>query len=125
MTDKHGSGRKGSTFLKICEDLLEGRLPDDTWKEHFRLSRQTFLKICDLVRPELSRQDTRLRSAIPLEKRVAVALYRLATGDSFGTSALTFGLPKSTANIIKRDFCKVIRRKAAQFIKFPVNFGRN
>ena len=74
----------------IFEDLLEGRLPEDAWRENFRMSRETFLKICDHVRPELSRQDTRMRSAIILEKRVAVALHRLATGDSFRTAGLTF-----------------------------------
>ena len=42
---------------------------DQMWKEHFRVSKRTFDFICDLVRPELSRQNTRLRLAIPLEKR--------------------------------------------------------
>ena len=54
---------------------------DQMWKEHFRVSKRTFDFICDLVRPELSRQNTRLRLAIPLEKRVAVAIWRLATGN--------------------------------------------
>jgi len=100
-------------------DLLVGSLPEHMWREHFRVNRTTFQRICQIVGPDLSKRDTMLRQAIPLEKRVAVALHRLSTGNSYISTGLNLGLPKSTANMIKNEFCDILRRKAPKFVKFP------
>ena len=101
-------------------DILNNVDADEKlWKQNFRVSRDTFDFICGVVGPELSRRDTRLRRAIPLQKRVAVSLWRLATGNSYRTCGLNFGLPKSTASQIKREFCSILTRKVDEFIKFP------
>ena len=93
----------------IFEDLLARRLPDNFWRENFRVTQETFFKICEVVLPELAKQDTAMRRAIPVEKRVAIALNRLASGDSFRTSGMNFGHPKSTANVIKNEFCELLK----------------
>ena len=103
----------------MFEELLAGKLPEETWYQNFHVSRKTFFKICDVVRSELSRQDTNMRPSVSLEKRVAVALNRLATGSCYTACGVNFGLPKSTANVVKNEFCDILRRKAASFIKFP------
>ena len=103
----------------MFEELLAGNLPEETWHQNFHVSKKTFFKICDIVRHELSRQDTNMRPSVSLEKRVAVALNRLATGSCYTACGVSFGLPKSTANVVKNEFCDILRRKAANFIKFP------
>ena len=103
----------------MFEELIAGNLPDETWHQNFHVSRKTFFKICDVVRSELSRQDTNMRPSVSLEKRVAVALNRLATGSCYTACGLGYGLPKSTANVVKNEFCDILRRKAANYIKFP------
>lgn len=103
----------------MFEELLAGNLPEETWHQNFHVSKKTFFKICDIVRSELSRQDTNMRPSVSLEKRVAVALNRLATGSCYTACGIGFGLPKSTANVVKNEFCDILRRKAANFIKFP------
>ena len=55
------------------------------WKNDFRMSKETFEYICQLVGQEISREDTRLRKAIPVHKRVAIALWRFGTRNSFRT----------------------------------------
>ena len=55
------------------EQLLVNRYQDHLWREHFRVSRDTFEYTCGLVGPQLMRQNTILREAITVEKRVAVA----------------------------------------------------
>ena len=60
------------------ESLLEGNFVEDWWKENFRISRRTFDYIVRVVGPDLANKDTRLRKCIPVNKRVAVALWRLA-----------------------------------------------
>ena len=40
---------------------------DNIWREHFRISRQTFQFVGNLVGPHLLRQDTNMRRAIPVQ----------------------------------------------------------
>ena len=67
------------------EQLVVSHYQDHLWREHFRVSRDTLEYICGLVGPQLIRQNTNLRQAITVEKRVAVPLWRLATGNSYRT----------------------------------------
>jgi len=43
----------------------------------------------------------------------------LATGDTYRSTGLQFGIERCTAMLVKSDFCKVIAKRAPQFIKFP------
>ncbi|XP_031557719.1 protein ANTAGONIST OF LIKE HETEROCHROMATIN PROTEIN 1-like [Actinia tenebrosa] len=101
------------------EELLNNRNLDHLWREHFRVNRNTFDFICGIVGPYMSKQDTILRQAIPVEKRVAIALWRLATGNSYRTVALSFGIGRCTAMNIKDEFCSALMRRVNEFIKFP------
>ena len=83
------------------------------------MSRDTFEHICGLIGPELVRQNTILRQAISEEKQVAVALWRLATGNSYRTVGLTFGIGRCTAVNVKDEICTALLRRANDFIKFP------
>ena len=65
------------------------------------------------------KRDTQLRRAVPIEKHVEIALWRLSTGNSFRTTAKAFVFGKSTAIQITCDFCSEIQRLASTFIKFP------
>ncbi|XP_075795307.1 uncharacterized protein LOC142830950 isoform X2 [Pelodiscus sinensis] len=48
------------------------------------------------VAPALRRQDTHLRPAIPVEKRVAITLWKLATPDSYRSMGNQFRVGRST-----------------------------
>ena len=64
------------------EQLVVNHYQDHLWREHFRESRDTFEYISSLVGPQLAlHQNTIFRQAITVEKRVASALWRLATGN--------------------------------------------
>ena len=47
----------------------------DDWRENLRMSKENFMKLCDKVKPFLQKQSTIMRSAIDVEKQVAVTLY--------------------------------------------------
>ena len=79
------------------ENMVLNQYADNIWQEHFQISRQTFQFVCNLVGPHLVRQDTNMRRAILVEKRVAVALWRLTTGNSYRTTGLVFGVGRCTA----------------------------
>lgn len=93
--------------------------PESTFRENFRLDRSTFryvVSVCECMR----RNNTNMRQAIPLEKRVAIALYRLATSAEDRTVANLFGVSRSSVNIIFREFCEVlVQRIEPRFVKFP------
>ena len=92
VTLKRGKNKRTIWALRREErwfnELWENRHNENyrnRWRADFRMSGQTFEKLVNLLRPFLQRQDTFFRSAIPVEKRVAVALWRLANGNSYRT----------------------------------------
>ncbi|XP_065435194.1 uncharacterized protein LOC135978000 [Chrysemys picta bellii] len=56
---------------------------DSQWLQNFRMRKGTFMELCDLLSPALKRQNTKMRAAFTVEKRVAIALWKLATPDSY------------------------------------------
>ena len=93
---------------------------DTLWKIHLRVTRPTFNALCDLLRGDLQKQHTRMRSPVSVEERVAVVLWKMATGDSFKSCGLQFGIGMSTAKTICAEFELCLLRLKDQFIKFPL-----
>ena len=89
------------------------------WKPNFRMERETFVELCQILRGDLTRQATRLRKPVSVEKRVAVGVWRLSTGNSYRSCGLQFGLGKSTAKVICQEFEEALCRKKDLFIRFP------
>ena len=91
----------------------------EQFRADFRMTSDTFMDIVTLVRNRLEKQDTQFREAVPIEKKVAIALWGLATGNSYGSVSKTFAVGKSTAVSITKRFCAEISRLSKYFIKFP------
>ena len=93
---------------------------DKEYISEFRMSYHTFAELCDLLRPHIERKNTRFREAIPVEKRVVVALHRLAHGTSFNILSRHLGCGKSTAIKICEEVNKVlVKHLQPQYIRFP------
>ena len=58
-------------------------IPPHYFKTQFRMDRDTFDVLLNLLHPALLRQNTSLRDCIPPEKVLALGLYRLAHGNSY------------------------------------------
>ena len=111
-----------STWQSWFDDMWQNRNNPNYqshWRADFRMSGYSFENLVNLVRPRLEERDTNLRRAIPIEKRVAIALWRLSTGNSFRTVSKTLAVGKSTAVTITREFCAEMKRQSASLIKFP------
>jgi len=106
-----------SWFELMLEDESQSRY----WKEHFRICKDTLLRLVNLVSPEILRKNTRLRKAIPPAKRVDIALWRLAGGGRFGEVSSHFDVGKSSCVTITKEFCRAPNRFSRRFIKLPVN----
>lgn len=95
------------------------QLPDSQFRENFRINRCTFNYIVSVCE-SMKRQDTVMRKAISLDKRVAIALYRLATSAEDRTVANLFGVSRSSVNLIFREFCDVVVRcLEARLVRLP------
>ncbi|KAL8185093.1 UNVERIFIED_CONTAM: hypothetical protein K2H54_030142 [Gekko kuhli] len=69
---------------------------EEKWLENFRMSRSTFDWLVDALRDVLQRQRTEMRAPVSVERRVAVALWWMASTMSYRTVAHQFGLARST-----------------------------
>ena len=61
-------------------------------KPYFRMSRKTCDELCNVLRADLIKQDTRMCRPVSVEKRVAVGLWRLANGDTYRSCGLQFAI---------------------------------
>ncbi|KVH93992.1 protein ANTAGONIST OF LIKE HETEROCHROMATIN PROTEIN 1-like [Cynara cardunculus var. scolymus] len=94
--------------------------PDEEFKKAFRMSKSTFNMICDELDAAVTKKDTMLRMAIPVRQRVAVCLYRLATGDPLRTVSSRFGLGISTCHKLVLEVCAAIRNVLMpKFLQWP------
>ncbi|KAJ1423419.1 Harbinger transposase-derived nuclease domain [Sesbania bispinosa] len=83
--------------------------PEEEFKKAFRMGRCTFEAICEELNSVIAKEDTSLRNAIPVRQRVAVCLWRLATGDPLRVVSKRFGLGISTCHKLVLEVCTAIR----------------
>ncbi|KAI3711543.1 hypothetical protein L1987_70082 [Smallanthus sonchifolius] len=123
----HGGGGPRRLWVKerskaLWEHYNSDECPDEEFKKVFRMSKATFNMICDELDSAVTKKDTMLRLAIPVRQRVAVCLYRLATGDPLRTVSSLFGLGISTCHKLVLEVCAAIRTVLMpKFIQWPDN----
>ncbi|CAN7981050.1 unnamed protein product, partial [Ixodes pacificus] len=99
------------------ESWFETTLPhlgDKNFKACFRVLPCTFRYLVDVCRPAMTREETNMRKAISVEKRVAIGLYKLCSTAEDRTIAHLFGVGRSTVNGIYREFCATVVAKLEQ-----------
>ena len=87
------------------ERVVLREFSDQEWQENFRMSRQSFVKLCKLMK-NISPEEVTVRRAIPLALRVAMVLYELGTSAEYRLIANQFGVHKSTVKKFVYMFCK-------------------
>ena len=91
----------------------------DDWRKNFHMCKETLNHICDELAPEISRQNTRFRIAIPTRPRVAVALWRFATNVEYRTISHLFHIGISTACGVVQDVSRAIVQTLLPIIQLP------
>ena len=90
------------------------------FKGRMRMDVSTFEYLCTTLAPDLHRQDTRLRLAIPVQVKVAVAISRLATGNSMSCIADLYKIGLSSSQLAVSQFCASIKKNLLRkFINWP------
>lgn len=84
------------------------------------MSRTTFDKLCDHLRPYLTKRVTRLRHPISVEQQVAVTIRRLATNVVYRTLSTLFCLGQSAVCKVVNETCRTITTHLLhKFVKIP------
>ena len=91
----------------------------DFWRA-FRMGRETFDVICEALGSAVAKEDTMLRAAIPVRQRVAVCIWRLATGEPLRLVSKRFGLGISTCHKLVLEVCAAIKSVLMpRFLQWP------
>ncbi|CAM6095262.1 unnamed protein product [Calypogeia fissa] len=95
--------------------------PDSEFHRAFRMSRPTFERICEELQSIVAKEDTMLRAAIPVKQRVAVCIWRLATGEPLRLVSKRFGLGISTCHKLILEVCAAINDVLLpKYVQWPV-----
>ena len=103
--------RRVWSFFKPNNSYWERAHPhwnDRMWIEHLRMRKETFNFICNELRNGIRKKNTRFRRPISVEARVAMALWRLATGIDYRPIGQLFGVGRCTCCKITHEVCQVI-----------------
>lgn len=71
------------------------------------MTRASFDVLCGLLE-KLNKVDTKWQKAIPLQKRVAIALFTLSSSGEYRVVSELFGVGKSTVCTILIEFCEEV-----------------
>ncbi|EOY29961.1 hypothetical protein QUC31_020509 [Theobroma cacao] len=109
-----GSGQQRRLWVKDrskawWDDCNRPDYPEEEFKKAFRMSKSTFELICEELNSAIAKEDTTLRNAIPVKQRVAVCIWRLATGEPLRLVSKRFGLGISTCHKLVLEVCSAIR----------------
>ncbi|CAL0327140.1 unnamed protein product [Lupinus luteus] len=91
------------------DECNKAEFPEEEFKKAFRMGKVTFDAICEELNSVIAKEDTTLRNAIPVKQRVAVCLWRLATGDPLRIVSKRFGLGISTCHKLVLEVCTAIK----------------
>ncbi|EEF37577.1 conserved hypothetical protein [Ricinus communis] len=108
-------------------DIVDASIPcdeEEAFKYFFRVSKKTFEYICSLVREDLiSRPPSGLINIegrlLSVEKQVAIALRRLASGESQVSVGAAFGVGQSTVSQVTWRFIEALEERARHHLKWP------
>ena len=98
---------KKGLYANLVPDLRDDNAVD-RHHHYFRMSRECYGHLLQLVTPQLTKQDTTMREAIKPDLKLAVTIHHLAEGASHGSIATHYRLGKSTVSEIIYDTCQAI-----------------
>ncbi|XP_028416694.1 putative nuclease HARBI1 [Dendronephthya gigantea] len=107
-------GRTSAWWENFVNEVM---LPEE-WRENFRMSRRSLLKLSEELRPYIEGMTTRMRQPVDV---VACTLYYLSDEGRLRKTANAFGLSKQTVSKIIKEVCTAITKYLGPvYIKLPL-----
>lgn len=92
--------------VPLLRELAEND-PSD-FRNYLRMDETTFIKLFNLLKVHLTKQDTRMRTSISAEERLFTTLRFLATGRSYADLKFSVGIAAQTLGYLIPETCRVI-----------------
>ncbi|XP_028325402.1 non-structural maintenance of chromosomes element 4 homolog A isoform X1 [Gouania willdenowi] len=86
-------------------DCVVPGLSAQEFVQSFHMSRESFKYICDRTEDLLAKDD---RLCVPVQKLIAIAIRKLATGSNYMATSQQFGVGLSTVFNCVQEFCKAV-----------------
>ena len=102
----HEERKTKGEFNVLVRELMLG--DHEYFFRLFRMSPSTFELLLSWVAPLIKKESTRMRQAIPPDKRLCVTLRYLFTGDAHTTIAASYRISPTTVGRIIEETCSVL-----------------
>ena len=100
--------------------IVQETFNETDWTENVRIRKETFIYICDQLKPVIERQDTQLRKAVSVQQRVAITIWCLAMPCEYRTIAHLFGVGRLSVCTIVQETCSaIVNVLMNKYIIFP------
>lgn len=103
----------------MLQDLK--REPSGKFENFCRMSTVDFEFLLNKIGPLITKRDTNMRKAIPIQERFCVALRFFATGDSFKSLSYLFKISPQTVSTCVFDVCNALCHVLQDQIKVSIN----
>ena len=90
------------------DNFINGTMIEEEWRENFRMSKTSLLKLAEELRPYIEGKETIMRSPVDVVKQVALTLYYLSDEGRLRKTANAFGVSRQVTSKIIRKVCKTI-----------------
>ena len=87
------------------------------------MSQATFVYVCDEIRLIFEKEDTVMRKSVPVEQRVALTLWFLATNADYRTIGHLFGVSKPTVCVVTKECAAIVKSLLPKYIRVPTGDG--
>ena len=87
------------------ERIVMMEFDDADWRENFRITRASFMKLCQMMERVMEPCQVTVRNPVPLGMRVAMVLYKLGSCGEYRVEANAFGVHKCTVKKMVYLFC--------------------
>ncbi|XP_046382336.1 protein ALP1-like [Ischnura elegans] len=95
--DRKRRGKNKQRSGHWWEVVVSQHFDESDWLSNFRMSKCTFEHLCLILEPKLCATNDSAQTPVPLKKKVAMTIYKLASCAEFRVVANQFGVAKSTA----------------------------
>lgn len=102
------------------QNILQVTEPND-FKNFLRMDNEAFETLLEMVRPNIEKQDSNMRQAIPASQRLSVTLRFLATGMDLEDLKFTCAIAPYTLEGIIMETCEAIIEKLKENIAVSRN----
>ncbi|XP_069806151.1 uncharacterized protein [Dendropsophus ebraccatus] len=123
VTIKESLGRQSDSNgcpSTLWDSVIEKAFTNFDWLESFRMTKSTFAYLCDQLRPTIEGIDNDMPSAIPVEVRLAMTLWRLGCSCEYRTIERIFGVSRYTIAKVVGEVCEaVVSILTPKFITVP------